>query len=104
MVDINKYEEREHYRGSKKYKKKNKVKKSDHKHLYEEVICIVKDKNKESKGLIMNGKECTICGKVQIGGIFTVRDDELSHFSRLVSSIEDVKELYPNMKVVETYW
>lgn len=102
MSNIYRYEEREHYRGSKKYKKKKKTKKSDHRHDYEKVIGITEFMGKEEA---VPHYICRICGKTDIREIyFSERVSE--YLTRMVTDIEEVKAMFPELRVVriENRW
>lgn len=82
-------------------RKKAKTKKSDHKHNYIPVIVLTYFSLTSESPFISIGKECNICGKVISGKMVTVKENENSRFSRLITDLDTVKSLYPNLRVIE---
>lgn len=80
------------------YRKKKgsrKIKKSNHKHEYEEVI-VTTDKHR----FISKGRQCKVCNKTEEVGVFTEKE-EGRHYTRMLNDLEEIKELYPEMKIVK---
>ena len=88
------YESQEISNGKRKPKKT--VKKSNHKHNYEEVILISNDDT-----LPLKGRRCTVCGKIDVVGFFTKMDSK--GFSRIMRYEELIKD-NPNMDIIEGKW
>lgn len=86
--------------GKKKSKKKS-SKRSNHKHKYVEVIGIFNTDilgrpNKD--GVIL--KRCSICGKINGWKHPTVKEDNSSYFSRMMT-LDEVLETYKDLEIVE---
>lgn len=82
--------------GKRKSKRKA-AKKSDHKHIYEDVILTFSN----SKYIPCKGRRCTICAKVEFIGFFHHKDE------RGYTTLMDYDEIiaaYPNMPIVEGEW
>ena len=80
-----------------KSKKKKSVKKSSHKHIYNEFIGeYIYDDNTPNYVL---AKKCEICGKTVVVNHFLTVKIPNSCLVRLFPSINEVKEMYPNLKI-----
>ena len=81
------------YISDKKYKKRKKIKKSDHKHSYKKYIGY-----ERSSGHCHLVKVCSICGKMQILKMFFT--DRVNGESKLlISGIDRIKEIHPELDV-----
>lgn len=80
----------------KKKKIKRPPKKSDHKHIYKDVIGIVED----DYFAPMPCKKCTICGKTEIVHLHYAEktSDHLKLYRAL--SLEEIKEKFPELEIV----
>lgn len=83
-----------------KSKKKKTVKKSNHKHDYEKVIGQMDTENSDRLHYVI-AKKCKICGKVEIVDYFITVPVSNKPLRRLVSVLDEIKELYPNLQVVQ---
>lgn len=79
----------------KKKSKKRPLKKSDHKHLYEDAIGIDDDSS-----IPMQSKRCIICGKTKIVTFYYSEKVEGERFYSILS-LEEVKAKYPDLPIVE---
>ena len=82
--------------GKRKTKRKA-AKKSDHKHIYEDVILTFSN----GKYLPCKGRRCTICAKVELIGFFHHKDKS-GH--TVLMNYNDVIAAYPDMPIVEGDW
>ena len=82
-----------------KSKKKKSVKKSSHKHDYEEIIGEVPHTYGEGYYYVL-AKECRICGKREIVNSFLSVKVEGKPYRRLFPSLEEVMIMYPNLRIV----
>lgn len=72
-------------------------KKSNHKHIYEDVILICSN----GKHLPCRGRHCTICGKVDMIGFFTKKTE--AGYTQLMTYKEVMNE-YKDLPVIEGDW
>lgn len=72
-------------------------KKSNHKHIYEDVILTFSN----GKYLPCKGRRCTVCAKVELIGFFHYKD-ESGHI--VLMNYNDVVAAYPDMSIVEGDW
>ena len=84
------------------YKSKKKIKKnkSNHKHNYEEIIGKMSVKNSDRPHYVI-AKKCSICGKVEIVEFFITSPVPNKPLRKLVSVLDEIKEMYPNLQVVD---
>lgn len=82
--------------GKRKSKRKA-AKKSDHKHIYEDVVLTFSN----SKYLPCKGRRCTICAKIELIGFFHHRDEK--GYTTLMN-YDEVVAAYPDMPIVEGDW
>ncbi len=82
--------------GKSKGRKRNN-KKSDHKHIYEDVILTFTN----GKDLPCKGRRCTICAKVDLIGFFTKKDER--GYTQIMR-YDEVIATYPDMPIVEGDW
>lgn len=74
-------------------RKKKKVKRSNHKHLYDKVIIQSQINGRPN---YMLGKKCSICNKVEITQYFISIPTEIKSIVRLENSnLEIIKKYYP---------
>ena len=104
MSKVYKYEDDNElvpYRASKKDKKHSKGivnSKSNHKHLYEDCL-VLSDCNGHPHMSV--GKYCTVCDKTITTQFFITVPSDTPHCRRMVSGIEEIKGLYPNLPIKE---
>lgn len=77
--------------------RKHSGKKSDHKHIYEDVILIYSN----GKHLPCKGRRCTICAKVDFIGFFTKKTE--NGYTKLMINDEVLSE-YSTLPVIEGDW
>lgn len=72
-------------------------KKSDHKHIYEDVILTFSN----GKYLPCRGRRCTICAKVDLIGFFDKKTEDgyyqIMHYDEIIAA-------HPDMPIVEGDW
>lgn len=77
--------------------RKHKNKKSDHKHIYEDVILTFSN----GKYLPCRGRRCTICAKVDLIGFFNKKTEDgyyqIMHYDEIIAA-------HPDMPIVEGDW
>jgi hypothetical protein len=76
---------------------KHSNKKSNHKHIYEDVILIFSN----GKSLPWKGRRCTICAKVDPIGFFTKKTED--GYTQIMN-YDDIVAAYPDMPIVEGDW
>lgn len=76
---------------------KHKNKKSDHKHIYEDVILIFSN----DKYLPCKGRRCTICAKVDFIGFF---DKKTEDGYRQIMHYDEIIAAHPDMPIIEGDW
>ena len=72
-------------------------KKSDHKHIYEDVVLIFSN----GKNLPWKGRRCTICAKVDPIGFFTKKTED--GYTQLMTR-KEVMDEYKDLPVIEGDW
>ena len=79
--------------------KKKKSKKSDHKHIYQRYIGQYFSKTVERERYIIIDK-CKICNKIEVVEFFISVPVPNKPLKKLTSSLDEIKELYPNLEVL----
>lgn len=97
MTQLDKYDKM--FEEQPRYRKKSKktVKKSRHKHIYEDFIIT----SFEGKSFI-KAKRCTVCGKEKLGRTISKKIicEETGMIFHTLILREEVEELYPNLDIV----
>ena len=77
-----------------KLKNKNKqTKKSNHKHMYEDILC------KTPNGHLHTGQRCVFCGRLKNIDYFMF-EKTIDGYFKVLSNTE-IKERYPNLEIIE---
>lgn len=79
-----------------KSRKRNK-KKSNHKHIYEDVVLVFSN----SKHLPCKGQRCTICNKIDFIGFFHKKNEK---GYTVLMNYDEIITAYPDMPIVEGDW
>ena len=83
-----------------KSKKKIRKKKADHKHNYEKIIGRMSIKNSNTPHYVI-AKKCSVCGKVEIVDFFITSPVSEKPLRKLVSVLDEIQEMYPDLQVVD---